>query len=525
MSLLDIQHLSIRLNDSQKELVKSLSLTIEAGETVALVGESGSGKTLTALSIMGLLPHHAHASGHIRFNGQNLLTLGKQRLSSLRGNRLSMIFQEPLSTLNPLHKAGKQISETLIRHQGLSDRQARIETLALLERVGITKAEQKYNALPHALSGGQRQRIMIAMALANRPNLLIADEPTTALDVTVQQKILALLDSLRDEYGLSVLLISHDLNLVKHHASRVAIMADGEIIEAGAVESVLHAPQQALTKTLIESVPKGSASPLPPNASDVLSASNITVRFPEKRGTLGTVQSWHHAVRNVSLTLKTSETLGLVGESGSGKSTLACALLKLLPFSGNIQIHKQPIDQLTHKAFRPFRRHLQLVFQDPFGSLNPRLTVEEIIAEGLYVHCPDSPERIRQQVISALQDVQLPETILNRYPHEFSGGQRQRIAIARALVLKPEVLILDEPTSALDRTVQCQIINLLKALQKKHHLSYLIISHDLAVIRAISHRIMIMKNGEVIESGDTETVFSHPTQSYTRQLLKASIDR
>ncbi|OQX38812.1 MAG: microcin ABC transporter ATP-binding protein [Oceanospirillales bacterium LUC14_002_19_P2] len=523
MSLLDIQRLSVKLNDTQKSLVKSLSFTIEAGETVALVGESGSGKTLTALSIMGLLPHNTCASGHIQFQGQNLLRLENQALANLRGNRLSMIFQEPLSALNPLHTAGRQISETLIRHQGLSDRQAKTETLALLERVGIKQIEEKYNALPHALSGGQRQRVMIAMALANRPNLLIADEPTTALDVTIQQKILALLDSLRDEYSLSVLLISHDLNLVKHHASRVAIMADGQIIESGTVESILHAPQQPLTKALINATPKGSASPLTPNAPDVIRASEITVRFPEKKGILGTVKSWHYAVRNISLALKAGETLGLVGESGSGKTTLAFALLKLQPFSGNIQLRQQSIDQLSNKAFRPFRRHLQMVFQDPFGSLSPRLTVEEIVAEGLHIHCPDNPDIIRQQVISALQDVQLPDTILNRYPHEFSGGQRQRIAIARALVLKPEVLILDEPTSALDRTVQCQIINLLKALQKKHHLSYLIISHDLTIIRAISHRIMVMRHGEMIESGNTETVFQHPAQAYTRQLLQASL--
>ena len=523
MSLLDIQNLSVQLAHSPKTLVKSVSLAIGQGETLALVGESGSGKTLSALSIMGLLPHQTHVSGDIRFNGQDLLALDSPGMSKLRGNRLSMIFQEPLSSLNPLHTAGRQISETLIRHQSLSDRQARTETLGLLERVGIKEVEQKYNALPHALSGGQRQRIMIAMALANRPDLLIADEPTTALDVTVQQQILTLLDSLRDEYGLSILLISHDLNLVKHHASRVAIMDDGQIIESGAVDSVLHDPQQSLTRRLVHSIPQGPAPTPLAYSPEILNASEITVRFPEKKGLLGRVQSWHIAVCNASLQLRAGETLGLVGESGSGKTTLACALMKLLPFDGNLQLRQQKVDQLGRRAFRPFRRHLQMVFQDPFGSLSPRLTVEEIIGEGLQVHCPDSPEKIRQQVISALQDVQLPETILDRYPHEFSGGQRQRITIARALVLKPDVLILDEPTSALDRTVQCQIISLLKTLQKKHQLSYLVISHDLAIIRAISHRIMVMKNGEIIESGTTESVFQHPSQPYTRQLLQASL--
>lgn len=523
MSLLDIHNLSLQLTDSCERLLTSVSLTIERGETFALAGESGSGKTLTALSIMRLLPRNMTLSGKILLDNENILTLGSSAMARLRGNRISMIFQEPLSSLNPLHSIGRQISEALIIHQGVSDQQAKAETFRLLEQVGIRDGTEKYSSLPHALSGGQRQRAMIAMALANRPELLIADEPTTALDVTIQQQILSLLDNLRDEYGLSVLLISHDLNVIQRHATRVAIMAHGAIVESGPVRSILQQPKHDITRQLIASIPSGSPLALSKPTSEIIKASHLTVRFPEQKSVLGKVKSWHYAVKDVSLQINTGETLGIVGESGSGKTTLACALLKLLPFSGEIHFQKRQIDQLSRREFRPFRQHMQMVFQDPFGSLSPRMTIEEIIAEGLHVHAPHSVKQIKQQVTRVLDDVKLPTNILGRYPHEFSGGQRQRIAIARALILKPSLLILDEPTSALDRTVQCQIIDLLKALQQKHQLSYLFISHDLAVIRAVSHRIAVMLNGQIIESGHAERLFHHPSHDYTRQLLTASL--
>lgn len=521
-TLLNIENLSVAF--AGNTVVEQMNLRICSGECVALVGESGSGKSVTALSVLGLLPYPmaSHPSGHIRYHDQDLLTLSETELRRIRGNRVSMIFQEPMTSLNPLHSVEKQIGESLQLHAKLSRQKARSRILELLDLVGIPEPEKRLKQYPHELSGGLRQRVMIAMALANEPELLIADEPTTALDVTIQQQILELLQSLQKKLNMSVLLITHDLNIVKRYADRVYVMNAGTLVESAKTSVLFSNPQQTYTQTLLGAEPEGKPTPIGIDSDIVLKTDSLRVWFPIQSGLFKRVKDHHKAVNDISLTLKRGETLGVVGESGSGKTTLALAILRLTHSQGGIQFGGQDLNRLSQKAVKPFRKQMQIVFQDPFGSLSPRMLVGESIAEGLEVHGVTDRQEIDQRVTQALIDVGLPETIKNRYPHEFSGGQRQRIAIARALVLKPELIVLDEPTSALDRTVQKQIIELLRELQKRYQLSYLFISHDLAVVRALSHKILVMKSGVAVEQGEASQVFQNPSHPYTQQLLKAA---
>ncbi|WP_029040472.1 ABC transporter ATP-binding protein [Cucumibacter marinus] len=507
--------------------VRHVDFTIAPGETLALVGESGSGKSVTALSILRLLPYPQarHPSGSIVFEGQDLMTAPERVLRGLRGNGIAMIFQEPMSSLNPLHTVERQIGEALSLHRGLSGAARRREILALLDEVGIANPEERLNSFPHQLSGGQRQRVMIAMALANRPRLLIADEPTTSLDVTVQAQILALLKDIQARRGMAILFITHDLGIVRHMADRIAVMKDGELVEQGAVAEVLAQPREDYTKRLLAARPIATAPPADRRAEPLVEARDLKVWFPVKRGVFRRVVGHIKGVDGVDLTLRKGQTLGVVGESGSGKSTLGLALLRLVSSKGEILFRDRRIDGLSRKAMRPLRADMQIVFQDPFGSLSPRMTIAEIIAEGLSVHRRGlAPETIEDRVVKSLKEVGLDPQIRFRYPHEFSGGQRQRIAIARALVLEPELLVLDEPTSALDKTVQAQIVTLLERLQREHGLSYLFISHDLAVVRALASEMIIMKDGRVVESGETEAIFADPKQEYTRTLLAAALE-
>jgi microcin C transport system ATP-binding protein len=504
------------------EPVRSASLRIERGEMVALVGESGSGKSLTALSVMRLLPGHAQLSGSIRFCGEELVDVSESRLLQIRGRRVGMIFQEPMTSLNPLHSIERQISEVLFTHQGLDKSAARERTLELLHLVGIREPEKRLQAFPHELSGGQRQRIMIAMALANNPELLIADEPTTALDVTLQAQILDLLKSLQENLGLAVLLISHDLTLVRRHADKVVVMHEGLTVEAGDTSSIFSAPTHEYTRHLLAAEPTGEPAPLPAGKPEVLlSVERLEVNFTLSKSFFGRPREQLKAVDGVSLQLHAGETLGIVGESGSGKSTLAFAILRLLPAWGKVVFMGKELLPMQQRELRPLRRHMQIVFQDPYGSLSPRMTVGEIVGEGLAVHGVQSEER-EKAVIEALRSVRLDPETRHRYPHEFSGGQRQRIAIARALVLKPRLIVLDEPTSALDRTIQKQIVDLLRELQANFGFSCLFISHDLAVIRALSHRILVMQQGRMLECQENHRLFDAPEAEYTRQLLKAA---
>ena len=501
--------------------VQSSSLQINRGEMLALVGESGSGKSLTALSILKLLPAHASLSGSIRFNGEELLGVDEKRLRQIRGHKISMIFQEPMTSLNPLHHIEKQISEVLFVHQGLSKSAARERTLELLQLVGIPEPEKRLGAYPHELSGGQRQRVMIAMALANNPELLIADEPTTALDVTLQAQILDLLKSLQEKLGLAVLLVSHDLTLVRRYAQSVVVMQAGHTVESADTATLFAKPQHSYTQHLLAATPSGVPAPLPASQETLLDVENLRVWFPLKKSFFGKVRDHVKAVDGVSLQLRSGETLGVVGESGSGKSTLAFAVLRLLPATGKIVFLGQELLQMNQKALRPLRRNLQIVFQDPYGSLSPRLTIADIIGEGLGVQGVATPER-DVAVQEALRAVHLDPDSRHRYPHEFSGGQRQRIAIARALVLKPRLIVLDEPTSALDRTVQKQIVELLRELQTSHGFACLFISHDLAVVRALCHRILVMQGGREVECQDNASLFRTPGTDYTRRLLAAA---
>lgn len=521
--LLAIQNLKIQFvqGDSQSTAVHEASLTLDRGEMLALVGESGSGKSLTALSILKLLPASARVSGSILMNGEELIDANETRLRQLRGHHVGTIFQEPMTSLNPLHTVEKQISEVLFVHQGLSKSAARSRTLELLNLVGIPQPEQRLGSYPHELSGGQRQRVMIAMALANNPELLIADEPTTALDVTLQAQILDLLKSLQEKLGLAILLISHDLTLVRRYADRVVVMQAGRTIESNSTEAIFKQPQHEYTRHLLASNPEGSPVPLADNAEVVLNAERLTVRFPFRRSWPWQKQEYLTAVDNISLQLRHGETLGIVGESGSGKSTLAMAILRLVAAEGQVVFLGQDWLALKPKILRPLRRHLQVVFQDPFGSLSPRMTIAEIVGEGLAVQNVGAQER-DEAVCRALEDVQLDPALRHRYPHEFSGGQRQRIAIARALVLKPRLIILDEPTSALDRTVQKQVIELLRNLQAQHGFACLFISHDLAVVKAFCHRIMVLQQGKLVESQENTSLFSAPQTSYTQKLLEAA---
>jgi microcin C transport system ATP-binding protein len=528
-SLIDVKDLSVdfRSGESATHAVKRVSFDIGEAETVALVGESGSGKTVTALSILRLLPYPSavHPSGEILFKSENLLALSPPALRHIRGNKISMIFQEPMTSLNPLHTIERQIAEVLKIHRGMSDRAARERVLDLLEKVGIDDPKGRLASYPHQLSGGQRQRVMIAMALANEPDLLIADEPTTALDVTIQAQILELLSKLKAEFNMAMLLITHDLGIVRKMADRVCVMNNGEIVERGATADIFAAPKHPYTKHLIESEPKGQPPAANPRAKTILEAKDLRVWFPIKRGFLRHVVGHIKAVDGIDLAVKEGQTLGVVGESGSGKTTLGFALLRLISSEGPIVYLGNRIDSYDSKRMRPLRRDMQIVFQDPYGSLSPRLSVGQIIEEGLVIQNPSLTRSERMERVGrALKEVGLDPKWRDRYPHEFSGGQRQRIAIARALVLEPKFLILDEPTSALDVSVQAQIVDLLRELQRRHKLAYLFISHDLKVVRALANSIIVLRHGKVVEQGPARTVFAKPKTDYTKALLAAAFE-
>jgi microcin C transport system ATP-binding protein len=526
--LIEVKNLSVRFPGSAPGVLaaRDVSFDIEKGETVALVGESGSGKTVSALSILRLLPAGAHhPTGEILFEGQDLLRCKESEIRHVRGNRISIIFQEPMTSLNPLHTVEKQVSEVLCIHRGMSNAAARKRTLELLTKVGINDAENRLCAYPHQLSGGQRQRVMIAMALANEPDLLIADEPTTALDVTIQAQILDLLKDLQRELGMAMLLITHDLGIVRKMASRTCVMKDGEVVERGPAEDVFTAPKHPYTKRLLEAQPKGEPPKLDEKAPVILTADNLKVWFPVKTGIMRRTVSHIKAVDGVSFALHSGQTLGIVGESGSGKTTLGLAILRLVSSEGPIAYVGKRIDVLKSAEMRPLRREMQIVFQDPYGSLSPRLSVAQIIEEGLLIQSPDlTSEERRGRVSAALVEVGLDPGWQDRYPHEFSGGQRQRIAIARAMILQPKFLMLDEPTSALDVSVQAQIVDLLRDLQRKRGLAYLFISHDLKVMRALASYVMVMKNGVVVEEGPTAEIFERPRTDYTKALIAAALD-
>lgn len=525
--LLSIKDLSVAFQQSQGSVtvVDKISFDIARNETLALVGESGSGKSMTAHAIMKLLPYPVayHPSGSITFEGDELLHNSQRQMQRLRGRRIGMIFQEPMTALNPLHTVEKQLSEVLSLHSGLRQPALRTKVIQLLNKVQIQSPEKRLKAYPHELSGGQRQRVMIAMALANEPTLLIADEPTTALDVTVQREILGLLKSLQEEMGMSILLITHDLGVVRHMANRVAVMHRGQLIELQECESLFTDPQQDYTRTLLNSHPKGLAvKPSNTATENLLETKQLSVNFPLNKPLFGKPTRFVNAVKKINLALREGHTLGVVGESGSGKSTLAMAILRLIDAEGEIHFQRQALHNLNENKLRPLRKHMQVVFQDPFASLSPRMTVSEIIEEGLLVHSELDYFGREQAVITAMEEVGLQPNDRHRYPHEFSGGQRQRIAIARALVLNPKLLILDEPTSALDRAVQVQVIDLLRDLQQKRGLTYLFISHDLNVVKALSHQVLVMKDGEVIEYGEATEVLENPREAYTQHLLQAS---
>ena len=523
--LLSVKDLSIDFTQDERvtRAVTNASLDLYSGETLALVGESGSGKSVTAHSILRLLPGSAsHPNGHIEFEGENLLHVSEAEIRAVRGNRIGMIFQEPMSSLNPLHTIEKQINEVLYVHQGFRQKQARERTLELLEMVEIQNAKKRLSAFPHELSGGQRQRVMIAMALANKPDLLIADEPTTALDVTVQAQVLQLLGQLQKQFKMSILLITHDLGIVRHYSDRVAVMNQGKIIETGNTEPLFLHPEHPYTKKLLEAEPSGNPVPSLEAAATFISIKNLKVWFPIQKGILKRTVDHVKAVDGVSLEIRKGHSLGVVGESGSGKSTLGLALLRLIKSEGEIQLGDVYLDSLNQKQITPVRKAMQIVFQDPFGSLSPRMTVEQIVAEGLEIHKLNFEGNREEQIVQVLKEVGLDPELRHRYPHEFSGGQRQRIAIARALVIKPSFLVLDEPTSSLDRSVQSQVLDLLRNLQKKYSLTYLFISHDLKVIKALCHDIIVMKDGIALEAGPAEIILKQPQNTYTQALLEAA---
>ncbi len=530
--LLDVRNLSVtfagRGGAAPVEALKGVSFSLDRGETLALVGESGSGKSVTALSIVQLLPYPVAAHGprsSIRFAGAELIGAAPEALRQVRGDRIAMIFQEPMTSLNPLHTIERQIGEILLVHRRMSPRAARERVLELLQLVQLPEAESRLGAYPHQLSGGQRQRVMIAMAIANQPDILIADEPTTALDVTIQANILTLLRDLRDRLGMALLLITHDLTIVRRMAERVCVMTRGEIVEAGPTSAVFDRPQHIYTRRLLAAEPKGRAPPADREAPVLVEAADTRVWFPIRAGVLRRVRGYVKAVDGVSLTLRAGATLGVVGESGSGKTTLGLALLRLTASQGRICFAGQNITGLSSRRLRPLRREMQIVFQDPFSSLSPRLSVGQIVEEGLRVHhlAASAPER-RRLIETALDEVGLDPQAADRYPHEFSGGQRQRIAIARALVLQPRLVVLDEPTSALDMSVQAQIVDLLRELQQRRGLAYLFISHDLRVVRALAHDILVMKDGRIVETGPTERIMTRPEHAYTRSLMAAAFD-
>ena len=525
--LLSIRDLSVafRQQVGTSLAVDRISFEIKRGECVALVGESGSGKSVSALSILKLLPYPtaSHPSGSIRFKGRELLTLSENDIREIRGNNISIIFQEPMTSLNPLHTVESQIGETLHLHKRISSSMVRARTLELLRQVGIPEPETRLGSYPHQLSGGQRQRVMIAMALANEPDLLIADEPTTALDVTVQAQILALLADIRTRLGMSLLFITHDLGIVRRIADRVCVMNGGKLVEQGAVEQVFTAPKHPYTRALLAAEPRPDPAPPRPHSPVVMSADDLKVWFPIKRGLLRSTVGHIKAVDGVSVAVRKGETLGVVGESGSGKTTLGLALLRLISSDGPIVFLGRNIQGLRFKAMRPFRRDMQIVFQDPFGSLSPRMSVGDIVAEGLSVHQPSlSRAEGEARVVKALQDVGLDPDTRHRYPHEFSGGQRQRISIARAVVLEPNFIVLDEPTSALDMLFQAQMVDLLRELQRKHDLTYMFISHDLRVVASLASHLIVMRQGKVVEEGPAVELFKNPKTDYTRALFAAA---
>jgi microcin C transport system ATP-binding protein len=523
-AVLDVRDLRVafRQDGAATHAVRGVSFQVHAGETVALVGESGSGKSVTALSTVQLLSDSAVMAGSIKYAGEEMVGADEAALRRVRGNDISFIFQEPMTSLNPLHTIEKQLAESIELHQGLRGVAVRARVIELLERVGIRDAESRLTSYPHQLSGGQRQRVMIAMALANGPELLIADEPTTALDVTIQAQILELLADLKRDAGMSMLFITHDLTIVRKIADRVCVMKDGEIVETGKTADLFANPRHPYTQMLLAAESSGVPVPVPVDAPVVLETDSTRIWFPIQRGLLRRTVGHIKAVNDATLTVRAGETLGVVGESGSGKTTLALAVMRLIRSEGRIAFLGQDIHGLNPRQMRPLRSDMQIVFQDPYGSLSPRMTVAEIIAEGLGVHGVD-PGRDRRDMVSEIMgEVGLDPDLMDRYPHEFSGGQRQRIAIARAMILRPKLLILDEPTSALDMTVQVQIVTLLRDLQQKYALAYLFISHDLKVVRALSHKVMVMKQGDVVEAGDADAIFDAPQSDYTRALMAAA---
>ncbi|BCJ92024.1 microcin C ABC transporter ATP-binding protein YejF [Terrihabitans soli] len=527
--LLSVRDLSVAFGQGGNEMlaVDRISFDIKKGETLALVGESGSGKSVTALSILKLLPYPAakHPSGEVLFRGDNLLDADERDLRRVRGADISMVFQEPMTSLNPLHSIERQVGEILEIHRGWSKTKIRARVLELLEQVGIRNAAERLDALPHQLSGGQRQRVMIAMALANEPDLLIADEPTTALDVTVQAQILKLLEELQQKLGMAMLFITHDLGLVRKIADRVCVMTRGKIVETGPVADVFGKPQHDYTKHLLAAEPKGSPPPVDTKAPIIVSSDDLKVWYPIKRGFFQKTVGHVKAVDGVSVQVREGQTLGIVGESGSGKTTLGLALLRLISSEGPIVYLGTRIDDKDRAGMRPLRKDMQIVFQDPFGSLSPRMPVVDIVAEGLKIHgAKRSSAEHRAAVAKALEEVGLDPAHMDRYPHEFSGGQRQRIAIARAMALNPKFVVLDEPTSALDMSVQAQIVDLLRDLQKRHGLSYLFISHDLKVVRALASEVLVLKDGKVIEQGTAREIFDAPKNDYTKALIAAALD-
>jgi len=526
--LLEVEnlHVAFRTPLGRTQAVKGVSFRVDEGETLALVGESGSGKSVSALSILQLLnyPVASHPAGSIRFRGQELIGASDATMRKIRGNRISMVFQEPITALNPLHTIEKQINEILMVHKGLVASAARTRTLELLDLVGIRDADQRLGAFPHELSGGQRQRVMIAMALANEPDMLIADEPTTAVDVTIQAQILDLMLALQKKLGMAMLLITHDLGVVRKMAPRVAVMRLGEVVEAGDTGEVFENPQHPYTRQLMAAEPGGAPADYDGTAAEIIAADGFRVWYPIKKGVMRRTVDHVKAVDGVSFTIRAGQTVGVVGESGSGKSSLALGILRLISSKGPVVFMGRDIQGLRSKALRPLRRQMQIVFQDPFGSLSPRLTVGEIVGEGLRIHeMGDGPAR-DAAVVAALDEVGLDPETRHRYPHEFSGGQRQRISIARAMVLKPKLLILDEPTSALDMSVQAQMVELLRGLQREHALAYIFISHDLRVVRAMSHDVIVMRNGLVVEQGSAAQVIEAPKEAYTKALMAAAFE-